>query len=110
VLTAAIETADKGITVDLAGLDEQISTLCTQARTLPPASGRRLLGDLEVLMRRLNELEASIARQRDTLRDAAEGRTDAHTVRRQAAAAYAKTPSLSPDVDSADPPDTKEAP
>ena len=96
VLDDARVQADAGARVDLAGLDARVSELCAAASALPPASARAQLAALERMLAALDGLTHALTRQRDTLAAAAEGRSDPHTARQRAAAAYGR-PILSGD-------------
>lgn len=86
--------ADAGALVDLTGLEARIAELCAAAveqRAHGSADG------LESLVRTLDTLADTLARQRESMSAAAEGRPDPHTARQRAAAVYGRSvPSASP--------------
>jgi hypothetical protein len=112
VLDESRAVAEKGVSVDLAGLDAQVEQLCAAARAFPPPEARSLLDGLEGLAGALELLRAALARQRDTLAAAVSGQADAPSVRTRAAAAYARPPLQGPiAVPLASPPtDSEETP
>lgn len=109
ILDEARTMAETGVSVDLAGLDGQVEQLCEAARTLPAAEAKSLLDDLDGLAGALDTLRGALARQRDTLLAAAEGRADPHTARQRATAAYGRSPIAAPiEVAVAPPGDSEE--
>lgn len=108
-LEDAAGAADAGSPIDLSGLDERVAALCGEARVLPAGVARGLLADLQTLLSTLDRLTAALARQRDTLAAAAEGRPDPHTVRQRAVSAYGRPPPALA-VGSVPVPDTPAAP
>lgn len=93
VLGQACAEAEAGAAVDLSGLDDRIAALCRSAEGLPRGPGRnRLLKDIRSLIASLEKLGAALAAQHDTLTAAAEGRSDPHSARQRAAAAYGRPP------------------
>lgn len=96
VLDQASNAADKGLQIDLSGLDAQIASVCAAAHDMPTAQAKALLADLDRIIRGLDSLGTVLSRQRDALQAAAEGRADPHTARRRAAAAYGHGPIAEP--------------
>ena len=93
--------ADAGAPIDLTGLEARVAELCAAA-VEQRAHGSA--DDLESLVRTLDALADTLARQRESMMAAAEGRPDPHTARQRAAAVYGRgVPAMS--LPSALPPD-----
>ena len=76
-----------GTPVDLAGLDENIATICAAIAKLPPHERPILKGALVTLMDEMNTLVASLELQRETTSQELKGVSS----RQQAVSAYGKS-------------------
>ncbi|MGF7177734.1 hypothetical protein [Azospirillum doebereinerae] len=95
-LDEARRQAEAGATIDLAGLEERVATLCAAAEALPRAEAQALLGPLGDLVAALDPLAAALKTQHAARDAALEGRDDPHTARHRAAAAYGRGPAAAP--------------
>lgn len=88
VLDGARETVEKGSTVELAGLDQQIDGICEAARSRPAGERRELADGLAKIIVALEALDTALRAQRDALKAATEKRPGPHSDRLRAAQAY----------------------
>jgi len=86
--------AGAGAPIDLTGLETRVAELCAAATE---QRARGAADALESLVRTLDALADTLARQRESMLAAAEGRPDLHTARQRAAAVYGRgVPATSP--------------
>ncbi len=99
-LAEARRQAEDGATIDLSGLETRVASLCTAVAALPAGAARVLrgpLGDLVAALAPLADaLAAQHARRGDAIAAAIDGRSDPHTARHRASAAYGRNPQAAP--------------
>ncbi|MBP2293563.1 hypothetical protein [Azospirillum rugosum] len=102
-LDEARAQAEAGAPIDLAGLESRVSELCAAAEDhRGGALAEPLRAEFQALVAALDALAGTLARQRETMAAAAEGRPDPHSARQRAASAYGRTaapPSPAPTSD-----------
>ncbi len=105
-LTQAQRWAEDGESIDLSGLERQVSTLCATILARPRETVRPLLEPLAELVAALDPLAAAITAQHIRFRSAltTDGRGDPHSARHRAAAAYGRGPSPQPPAPPGDSP------
>lgn len=88
-LIAEIDTArlliQRGTMLELAGMDERVTTVCEAAKSLPEAQAARMVDRMETLVAQLEELAAALVRSQPATAAPAEG-----GVHRRAVDAYSK--------------------
>lgn len=97
-LAHAQRWAEDGDAIDLSGLETRVSNLCATILARPRETVRTLLEPLAELVAALDPLAAAINAQHTRFRDtiATDGRSDPHTARHRAAAAYGRGPTRQP--------------
>lgn len=105
-LAQAQRWAEDGESIDLSGLETQVSTLCAAILARPRETVRPLLEPLAELVAALDPLAMAINDQHTRFRSAlsTDGRSDPHSARHRAAAAYGRGPSQQPPA----PPDDRQ--
>ncbi|MCW2237387.1 hypothetical protein [Azospirillum canadense] len=91
-LDDACAQAEAGAPIDLAGLESRVAELCAAAEDhRGGALAEPLRAEFQALVAALDALAGALARQRETMAAAAEGRPDPHSARQRAASAYGRT-------------------